>query len=87
MSFNVFRLILGSWVIPGGILVLFPIHLNGVVTGDTLPRTGGVGAAFLEILLVDGVSGEVLVAFHDFALVALGENRTIPDCFWHCYLT
>jgi hypothetical protein len=28
-----------------------------------------------------------LVALYHYALVALGENCTIPDCFWHCYLT
>jgi hypothetical protein len=61
------------------------IYPNTVVAGHPLPGTGRMSAALLKILLVDGVEGEVLVSFNNFALIALSEYCTIPDCFWHRY--
>ena len=87
IAFNILCRVFGCRIVPSRILVHLSIHFNAVVASNALPRAGGMGIAVLKVLLVDGVWGEVLVVFHHYALVALGENRTIPDCFGHCYFT
>ena len=42
-----------------------------------------MGAAGPEIGVVNGVRGEVVVAFDDDGFVALGQYLAIPDCFCH----
>ncbi len=85
ISFNIFSCIFSCRVVPSCILVNLSIYPNTVVAGHPLPGTGRMSAALLKILLVDGVEGEVLVSFNNFALIALSEYCTIPDCFWHRY--
>lgn len=87
IAFNILCPVFRCWIVPSRIFVNLSVYFNAVVASHALPRAGGMGIAFLKVLLFDGVRGEVLVVFHHYALVTLGENRTIPDCFGHCYLT
>jgi hypothetical protein len=68
-------------IVPGGIGVFLAINRDGVITGLTLPRTGSVGAAVLEIVETHALGWEVMVVFDDDGLVALSEHGTIPNCF------
>ncbi len=72
ITLNVFSPLLSGGIVPGCVLVLLPIDLNSVIAGYALPGAGCVGVAFLKILLIDGVRGEVMVIFHDFSAIALG---------------
>ena len=71
ISLDVLGAVFGLGIVPGSIFILLPIYNDGVVAGDAFPRTGGVGAAVFEILLVDCFRREVVVAFYNFGAIAL----------------
>jgi hypothetical protein len=80
---NIFGGFFGFGVVPGGIAVGLAIDDNVVIAGDAFPAAGGVGAAGLEIVHVDAVGWEVLVAFDDFAAITLSNYDAVPSCFGH----
>src|SRR6476661_4047332 len=74
---------LGLRVIPGSIWVALAVHLHVVVAGGAFPRTHCLVIAGLEIFAVNGLHGEVLIAFHLDRLVRFSENGSVPGCLWH----
>lgn len=71
VTFNIFGFFLGMRIVPGCVCILLSVNFNRVVTGFPFPGAGGMSVAFFEILLIEGSGREVVVAFHDFAVVAL----------------
>ena len=71
VAFNIFSRVFGFGIVPGGVFVRLSIDRDGIIAGYAFPGTGGVGAAVLEILLVNGVGGEVVVTFDYDGAIAL----------------
>ena len=68
--FNIVGGCLGGRVIPGGVFVFLPINLDGVVAGRAFPGAGGMMIAFLEIFTLNGVGGEIMIAFNYDGVIA-----------------
>jgi hypothetical protein len=83
MIFDMFGSVFWRWIIPGGIFIDLPVHLDMVVAGHSFPRASGVFVAFFEVSAVYRVGREVLVAFDDFTTIAFGQHGAAPDCFGH----
>ena len=83
MVLNIAGCRLGVRIIPSCILIHLTVHHYVVVAGDPFPGTGGVSLTDLEIFLLNGIGGEVLIAFYDLTVIALGYDGAIPDCFGH----
>ena len=76
----------GVGVVPGGSGVALAVDDDVVVAGGAFPTADGGFGCGLEKFFVDGVEGEVLVAFDYYAVVALGDDGVFPGGFWHLSL-
>src|SRR5690606_8114647 len=65
-------------VVPGGVLVDLSIDDDIVVAGVALPGAMAVRTAGPEVLLPDRIWREVVIAFDDDRIVALGQDRIFP---------
>ena len=59
----------GLGIEPGGIVITLAAYLDVVITSCALPRTHGVSRTRFEMLGLDSVGREILIAFHFHALV------------------
>jgi len=69
--FDIVRSLLRGRIDPASIRILFAVDDDIVVDAVALPWTGG-GRLFLtrlEVLLLPGISWEVVIAFHDHRFV------------------
>ena len=75
----------GLWfrcgVVPRGVGIVVPVGGHGVVGGQPLPPAGRGGDARPDVPGLDGLGGEVVVAFDDDGVIALGDDRALPDGF------
>src|SRR5713226_10130634 len=74
----------GSRIIPSGVVIAHPIHLDIVVAGEPFPKTERVGTRRLQVLTVDRVGGKVVVSLNYMAVIAFSQNHTIPTRSCHC---
>src|SRR5579884_346325 len=82
-AFDMLRLVLRIGVVPGGIFVVLAVYTHGVIAGFAFPASGSALFARGQELLVNRFGWEVGVAVHLHGLVALGQNRAVPNCFCH----
>jgi hypothetical protein len=75
--------IFGRRIIPGRVVVGGAIDLNVVVARQPLPVAGGVHITGAEILALDRVGWEVVIAFDHDGLITLGEDCAVPNCLCH----
>lgn len=68
-------------IIPGCVSVPLVLDFDVVVAGLAFPPAGGVGGAVAEIFAAEAAGGEVMVAFDDDGIVALGEGDIVPGGF------
>src|SRR6478672_9777529 len=71
-------------IIPGRIAILFPIHDDAEVAGSSLPWAKGVARTVLEMLALERIGREIMIAFHNHGVVAFGHGCAIPCCL-HCF--
>ena len=68
---------------PGRVLVPPAVHHQGVVAGLALPRAEGAVAAVLKVGGVHRGAGKVVVSLDHDGVLALGDDRPVPDCLGH----
>ncbi len=68
----------GIGVVPGGVAVDLAIRANVVIAGPALPRAGAGGGAGGEVLAVQRLQREVVVALHLDGVAAFGEHGPVP---------
>jgi hypothetical protein len=68
-------------IVPGRIFINFFGDDDVVVTCFAFPGTDAVRAAIADVLTVDGVGGEVMIAFDYDRLIAFREHYVMPGCF------
>src|ERR1700728_3198896 len=70
-------------VIPGSVLVLLPVHHQGVVARLPLPRTRGSGRAGAQVLAIHRDVREIQVSLHRLYLITLRDYLAIPSRLRH----
>src|SRR5262245_34123301 len=79
--FDIGRRLLWLRVIPSGAFVDGAIDDNVIVTRLAFPRAIGVLITAAKIFAVHGIRREVMIALDDYRIVALSQNRVMPDRF------
>src|SRR5271167_324244 len=75
------RGVLRGGVVPGGIRNGLSGDVDRLVAGFSLPRTDRVRVASQEVLLVDAVGREVVVALDHHRLLTVGQRGSVPCSF------
>lgn len=84
---DIFGGIFGRGVVPSRIFIDLTVYFKVVVASNSFPGTGGMGIAGFEVFRLDGIGGKVLISLDHFAVIALCQNCTIPNRFWHYLLS
>src|SRR5262249_43518071 len=85
-TFEIGRRVLWLRIVPSRALVDGAVDDNVIVTCLAFPRTIGVLITAAKIFAVHGIRREVMIAFDDYRIVALGQKRVMPDRF-HFHLS
>src|SRR5690242_8911126 len=80
---DVLGVVLGVGVEPRRVGIVLSIYTHGVIAGLAFPASGGVGLGLHQVLALDRVRREVVVAFDFDGLVALRQDGAIPHSFCH----
>src|SRR5581483_11157634 len=75
--------VLGAGIVPGCVGIVLAVYTHGVIAGFALPASSSVGLRLDQVLALDRVRREVLVAFHLDGAIGLGEHGAVPNCFRH----
>src|SRR5579859_2155222 len=74
---------LGIRVVPGGILILLPVHQKTVISGLPLPGASRNRRAGAEILPLQGALREVDIALNHLCRIAFRDYFAVPGCLCH----
>ena len=75
--------LLGLGIVPSGIFDFLAPHHQMVITGLALPGAGGVGCTGGEVVGVEGIGGEIIIAFHHLTAIAAGNHHIINKNLGH----
>src|SRR5947209_6583795 len=81
VAFDISGVGLGLRVVPRRVAVCLIADNNVVIAGRTFPGAYGVCLRWLEVLVIDAVSREVMITFDDDGVIALRKDGVIPGCF------
>src|SRR5579859_284327 len=71
-------------VVPRGICVAFAVYLEAVIAGHAFPEAETADVARTDVLAIDGLRREVVIALDYNRYVAFGDHRAVPHSF-HWY--
>src|SRR6185295_10740241 len=74
---------LGVRIIPSGVAIFGAVHLEMVIMGNALPRADRRRVAVAKQRGIDRVAREIMIAFDDQRVVAVGDRGAVPSRFHH----
>lgn len=81
IALNIFGVVLGLRIEPGGVLVRLTARDYVIITCRPLPSANSMRGGGLKIFVNDRSGREIMIAIDNDRFVAFGQNCSIPNCF------